>query len=119
MRQLLSRAVLYPNIYVWYVLVASLDIMLTWVILHFGGREMNVMADWIIRRAGLAGVAAFKFATVLLVVTICEIVGRVRPVTGRRVATWAIAITALPVVIALTQLSLHSLRLLPEANETP
>jgi hypothetical protein len=98
--------VLYPNIYVWYVLVASLDIMLTWVILHFGGQEVNLLADHIIRRYGLPGTVIFKYGAVVLVVVICEFVGRARPHTGRRLAKAAIVLTMIPVAWALIQLAI-------------
>ena len=103
-RSLWRRAVLYPDVYVWYVFVAALDIMLTWIILHSDGSEVNLLADWIIRRWDLPGTVIFKFSCALLVVLICEFIGRVRPRLGRRLAQWAIALTAVPVVWAFTQL---------------
>ncbi len=101
--------VLYPNIYTWYVLVASLDIMLTWVILHFGGHEVNLLADHIIRTYGLPGTVIFKYGSVMLVVLICEFVGRARYDTGRRLAKAAILLTLVPVVWALIQLTVAEL----------
>jgi len=113
---LFKRALLYPNIYVWYVFLASLDVMLTFLILSdlFSeidvyaeprGSELNPLADWITQVAGLPGVIAFKFALVILVVCICEVVGRRRHETGRRLAKWAVAISAIPVVVALLQMA--------------
>src|SRR4051812_31621452 len=92
--------VLYPNEYAWLIFVSALDVMLTWVILYTGGYETNVLADAVVGRFGLPGLVGFKFALVLLVIVICEAVGRRRPVTGRRLAVAAIAITCLPVVIS-------------------
>jgi hypothetical protein len=43
-------------------------------------------------------------ATAILVISICEHVGRVRLATAKRVAEWAIAISAIPSVLSLTQL---------------
>ena len=102
----LRRSARYPDWYAWYVLLAALDVMLTWMVLHFGGREVNVLADWVIRRWQLPGMVVYKFATVVLVVVICEVVGRRRERLGRRLAEWAVAITAVPVVLALAQLFL-------------
>ena len=99
-----GRAVLYPNVYVWYVLLASLDVMLTTVILAAGGYEMNSLADRVLGRWGLPGLVVFKFSLVLLVVAICEVVGRRNDRTGRKLAEWAVAITAIPVVVSLVQL---------------
>ncbi len=114
-RSLFKRAALYPNVYVWYVFLASLDVMLTALILSevFSdidvyaeprGSEMNPLANWIIRVGGLPGMVAFKFILVILVVCICEIVGRRKHETGRQLAKWAVAISAIPVVVALVQM---------------
>jgi hypothetical protein len=100
----LRRAVLYPDLYPWYVLLASLDIMLTWVVLHLGGRELNHVADWVLNRWDLPGMVIFKFSLVTLVVVICEVVGHVRGPLGRKLAEWAVAVTAIPVVVAAVQL---------------
>ena len=100
----LRRAVLFPNVYVWYVLFASLDVILTWVILHWGGSELNALADWIIRRHDLLGIVTYKFALVLFVVLICEIVGRRNRRRGLKLARWAVILTAFPVVVALIHL---------------
>ena len=106
-RSSLIRPVLYPNVYVWYVLLASLDVMLTCAVLWAGGRELNTLADRVIDRWGLPGLVTFKFLLVLFVVGICEVVGRRNDRTGRRLAEWAVAITAIPVVLSLLQLFLH------------
>ena len=52
-RWLRSRA-LYPNTYAWFVLAASLDIMLTYVIVYsLGGREVNAIANELLQRFGV------------------------------------------------------------------
>ena len=89
-RSVLVRRLLYPGVYIWYVILASCDISLTWIILSLGGREENALANWIFEHGGLVGAVIFKFATVVIVVVICEFVGRHRNKTGRRVAEWAI-----------------------------
>ena len=109
-RPVLVRRLLYPGVYIWYVVLASFDIILTWIILNLGGREENALANWIFKHGGLVGAVIFKFATVVLVVVICEFVGRQRDKTGRRVAEWAIALTAIPVVVAIVQLLVVALR---------
>jgi type II secretory pathway component PulF len=113
-----KRSVRYPNAYVWFVFLAALDIILTYLILHpvlfprgadmteSRGMETNALADWIIERWDVPGMVAFKFLLVVLVVVLCEIIGRRKEETGRRIAEWAVAITAIPVVIALIQMSL-------------
>ena len=106
------RPVLYPNVYVWYVLLSSLDIMLTWTILHLDGVELNPLADWVIHHGGLPGMVTYKFVLVLLVVAICEVVGRLRDRIGRRLSEWAVAITAIPVGVAFGHLALDVLDLM-------
>jgi len=109
-------SVRYPNAYVWFVFLAALDVMLTYLILHpvlffrgpdmtdSRGAEANVLAGWIIERWDVPGMVAFKFLLVVLVVVLCEIIGRHKEETGRRIAEWAVAITAIPVIIALIQM---------------
>lgn len=97
----------YQNLYVWLVLVSALDIMLTWVILYLGGWEVNGVAASIIERFGLVGIVVFKFVMVIVVILICEFLGRRRPAAGRFLAQAAIALTCIPVVLALWQLARH------------
>jgi hypothetical protein len=111
-----KRGVRYPNAYVWFVFLAALDIMLTYLILHPvlyshdpfmtepRGVETNALADWILARWDVPGMVIFKFLLVVLVVVLCEIIGRHKEETGRRIAEWAVAITAIPVVLALIQM---------------
>ncbi|MFQ5805679.1 MAG: hypothetical protein ACE5I3_04430 [Phycisphaerae bacterium] len=111
-----QRSVRYPNAYVWFIFLAALDVMLTYLILHpvlffrdpdmteSRGTEVNALADWIIERWDVPGVVVFKFTLVVLVVILCEIIGRHKDETGRRIAEWAVAITAIPVIIALIQM---------------
>ena len=98
------RAALYPNAYTWFVLLGALDIMLTWIVLHMDGREVNVLADWILRQWALPGMVVFKFVLVMVVVIICEIVGRRSDRAGRRLAKLAVIITAIPVVLSFVQM---------------
>jgi len=98
------RPALYPDVYVWYVLFSALDIMMTWIILHLDGVELNVLADWVIELGGLPAMVFYKFVLVMLVVAICEVVGRRRERLGRRLAKWSVAITVIPVAVAFAQL---------------
>jgi hypothetical protein len=92
--------VLYENHYTWFVLVSALDVMLTWVVLHAGGREANGIAAAVLQRWGLEGMVVFKFALVVLVIALCEVIGRRNRAAGRQLATWAVALTCVPLVIA-------------------
>jgi hypothetical protein len=90
--------VLFPNLYLWLVFFASLDIILTRVILFFSGVEMNPIAQMVIEKFGVPGMAVFKFAVVSFVIIVCEIVGRTRRMTAQKLAVFAVLITAFPVV---------------------
>lgn len=104
----LNRPVLYPAMYPWLVLVASLDVMLTWVCLSLGGMEFNPIAARFIDVGGLAGALLLKFTCVIVVVCVCEIVGRQRELLARRLANGAIVLNSVPVTAALAQLSLYA-----------
>jgi hypothetical protein len=93
----LNRPMLYQNIYTWLLLAASMDIIMTWVVLWFGGHEVNPVADVVLKRHGLPGFVAYKFALVVLFIVICEVVGRTNRATGRRLAGFAVALTAVPI----------------------
>jgi len=88
----------YQNSYVWLVLVSAMDIMLTMLVLvGHDGYEVNPVAAGVIETLGFGWAIVFKFATVVLVVVICEVVGRVRDRSGQKLARWAVAINSLPV----------------------
>ena len=92
--------VLYENHYTWFILVSALDVMFTWIVLHAGGREANALAAAVLNRFGLGGMVVFKFALVIFVIVLCEIIGRRSRSAGRRLATWAVGLTCVPLIIA-------------------
>ena len=100
----LLRAARYPQAYVWFIFASALDLMMTWVVLYFGGREVNVLADYILDRWALPGMVVYKFALVVFVIFICEVVGQYRPRLGRRLSIFAVVITLVPVIISFTHL---------------
>lgn len=103
MKSPLGSHIRYGTIYPWYLVGASLDLIVTWFILFRGGVELNDIADWVIKTGGLPGLLLYKFATVAIVVAICELVGAKRPTTGRRLAWLAVAVSFFPVCYALAQ----------------
>lgn len=106
----LHRAALFPALYTWFVFLSAVDLLLTWLILHAGGREVNAIADWVIHHYNVRGVIVFKFVVVVLVLCICEAVGRLRTDLGRTLARWAVVLTAFPVIIG----ALHVFRIVLE-----
>ena len=99
------RAASYPTAYALFVVFSSLDVLFTWAILYRHGRELNAIADWVIRVSQLPGLCAFKFSMVVLVVLICEMVGRRQPETGARLARWAVILSAFPVLVGAVHLA--------------
>ena len=95
----------YPNSYVWLVLVSSLDLILTLLVLGGGGGwEVNPIAAAVIAETGYVGAIGFKFAIVVLVIVMCEVVGRQSERKGRAIALVAVVISALPVAYSFTLL---------------
>lgn len=101
-----ARAVLYPNLYTWFVFASALDIMLTHsIIQQLGGVEVNTIADWFIRTFDWWGAIVLKFATVLFVVGVCEVAGQGNFKKGRRLAIAAVALGFFPVAAGLGQIA--------------
>jgi|SoiMethySBSTD1v2_1073268.scaffolds.fasta_scaffold925160_2 hypothetical protein len=101
-----KRHVLYPDAYAWYVLASALDVMITvTVLVHFGAREVNTFAQWTIDLSGTWGLIALKFISVIVVVAICEHIGRKKMHLGRMLAIGAIFVSLLPVTAALSQVA--------------
>jgi hypothetical protein len=80
------------------VLVSALDVFLTILVLYaWKGHEVNPIAAAIIRHMGFQWTVAFKFALIVLVIIICEVVGRLNDRTGWKLAMAGIALSAFPV----------------------
>lgn len=109
-----SRPVLFPNAYVWFVFLSSLDVMLTWAILKRDGTEVNPIAAYVIELWGLNGAIAFKFSLMIFVIIVCEIVGQKRPSAGKRLIRLCVLVSALPVTWSLFLLLMHTYGLQPE-----
>jgi len=99
----------YPVLYVLFVLLAALDLILTWIVLQVGGTEVNPVAEGIIAHRGLPGVVAFKFGLVLLIIAMCEVIGGRRIQVGRKLAAACVVVTAVPVLAACAQLGAERL----------
>ncbi len=100
----------FPAAYTWLVFLASMDIMLTWIVLYRGGNEVNALAAWIIARFGLPGMVLFKFMITLFVISLCEIIARRKPNSARKLSEWAVALTSIPVIVTLFLLLAQRLR---------
>lgn len=98
-----SKKLIFQNAYVWLILLASLDIMCTWIVLWHGGREMNGLAARFIRY-GPAGLVVYKFLLIVLIISLCEIVGRRNMGAARILIGAAIGLNCIPVLFAAVQL---------------
>jgi hypothetical protein len=79
------------------VVLALLDILVTWTVLGIGGEELNLVARAVVEHAGLPGMVALKAAGILTVLVICEYIGRTRRALGRGVLTCAVVLNGLAV----------------------
>eukprot|EP00752_Nemacystus_decipiens_P016104 g14400.t1 len=108
-KHLLTRHMRYPNTYVWLLLLSSMDIMLTWVILLFGGSEVNPIARKVIDEFGLSGMIVYKFVLIVFFIGICEIVGTLRDSTGWLLSKFSVVIACVPVTWAMYLLWRHNI----------
>ncbi len=71
----------------WLLVLSAADIFLTHALLRQGQRfyESNPLADWFFQRYNIAGLVAYKFLIISVVIIICEFVERRRPGLGRLV----------------------------------
>ena len=98
-------AMRYPSAYLWLVLMATLDIILTWIVIFaHRGWEANPIAASVIDDMGFGGAIVFKYATVLLAIVICEVVGRHNDRSGRQLSWLMVAIGAFPVAYTFAML---------------
>ena len=93
------------GLYHWYVLLAVLDVLVTATVLNLGGSEVNPIARNLLEAFGIAGLVMLKAVSVVLVIGVCEIVARRTPTRARTLAFAAVALSAFPVVVGLTQVA--------------
>lgn len=99
-----NRAILYEDLLKWFLLLSCLDILFTWVVLHMGGSEVNWIARLFLEHGDLYGLVAFKFTMVVLIILLCDFVGRRNDARGKFIAKAAVVITSFPVILASMQL---------------
>ncbi|MBL0927710.1 MAG: hypothetical protein IBJ11_08670 [Phycisphaerales bacterium] len=97
----LRTPVMYPRAFAAYIGLSAADVLLTSACFNHGAYEANVVAGLFLRWGGEEGMAMFKFSTVMLVLLICQLVGRERTDVGRGVVHCACFVSALPVTLAL------------------
>jgi len=93
-----SLPVRHPNLYLWLIFVSALDVILTRVVLFFGGKEINPVADYVLLNWGRLGMSLFKFLIIGFVIIACEYIATRNPAVSRRLAIISIMISLVPVV---------------------
>jgi hypothetical protein len=99
----------------WFVLVSVLDIVMTWLALRFSAQgqtngtfiESNPVAQWVLIRWGIQGMAIFKLTLTAVVVVIAEFVGRTRPELARTLLWGGILVVGGVVLYTVRLLFLH------------
>lgn len=88
------------------ILLSLGDLLMTYLLLWQGGNfyEANPVAQWFFVRWNIAGMTAFKFALVSVILVLSEIIERHRPGIGRAIMLLG-CLTALAVTV-------HGFRLL-------
>ena len=86
-RSLIGGRALLANESLLLVIFSMCDLFMTYVLLWQGGHfyEANPIARWFFDRWNIAGMTAFKFGLVGLIVILCEIIERRRPKVGRAI----------------------------------
>lgn len=102
---LLNHHMRYVHSHAWLLLFSALDVIMTWIILNDGGREVNPIADAVIDAYGLDGMIVYKFVLIAFFIVICEAVGTLRDSAGRSLSRVSVAIAMVPVVWSLILLT--------------
>ena len=104
----LREPCLYLHLHRWFLTLAAIDVLLTSVVLSLGGQEANIVPQAVLARAGLGGMVALKTASVILVLLVCELVGRKREPVGRGLALGAIAANSAAAALGGAYLTIYS-----------
>jgi FtsH-binding integral membrane protein len=98
-----------------FVLASGMDFLMTWLLLNYqsdSGRtwfvESNPVARYFLYSWGFDGLIAFKFASVALVVVICQVIARTRIQVARRLLQFATLVVIGVVVYSAVLLVRHT-----------
>lgn len=98
----------YPEHYCWFILAGALDVIFTWVVLHFGGIEVNPIANGAMEIGGVWGLIVLKFTMAAIVIAVCEVLSQRHLAHGRRLAVFSVAISFVPPTYAAAQIVGHA-----------
>ncbi|MCW5765997.1 MAG: hypothetical protein KIT68_08485 [Phycisphaeraceae bacterium] len=105
----MARPVAFPDHYCWFLLAGALDVVITWVVLHFGGDEVNPIAYGALQIGGVWGLVLLKFTTAAIVIAVCEVLAVRHPLRARWLATVAVGIAFMPPTLGAAQIAGHAL----------
>mgnify|MGYP000978705533 CR=1 FL=1 len=103
---ILRRPMLYDEPLKWFIFLSVMDLLFTCIVLKLGGQEVNWVANKILEVWDLYGLLGFKLIMVVIIILICDFVGRRNNPRGRFIALTAVGLTAIPVIMAIVQLLL-------------
>ncbi len=103
---ILRRPMLYDEPLKWFIFLSVMDLLFTCIVLRFGGIEVNWIARKFLETWDLYGLLGFKLAMVILIILLCDFVGRRNKERGRFIAFTAVGLTSIPVILAIVQLLL-------------
>ncbi len=103
-----ARHLRYPDLYSWLVFLSALDLIFTHLVIYYGGREVNMVAAHVMEAWGFSGMVAYKFALVLLIIILCEEIGRRHDRYGKLLGAIGVGLTSVPVCIAVVMLMARS-----------
>ncbi|MEO0513468.1 MAG: DUF5658 family protein [Planctomycetota bacterium] len=98
-RRVTAPVILYPRSLAAFLLLATLDLVVTGHVLAVGGSEVNPVAAAVLACSGIAGMALLKAASVSVVAAVAQLVGRTQRGVGLAVMLVAAVTTAYPVVL--------------------
>lgn len=103
------QPVTFPRLYPSLVVVATLDVLLTAVILDLlDGTEVNPVAAWIIAAGGMVAASYFKFGIVMFTLWACEYVAQRNGRAARGLILYAVGLNCIPVTAAVAQLAVFA-----------
>ncbi len=100
-KNVLLHKMQFPTEYGLFVTVNLLDLFITMLFIRYGGAEANPAARWMLLSFGKTGFVAYKIVLMLLVIALCEVIGRKRRGMARALIWFGIvAITLVAVTSA-------------------
>lgn len=91
----------------YFILINVLDIIMTYLLLRFGGIETNPLAVWVLQRWGFRGLITFKMVVVALVCLVTQIIALRSLKHARFVLISGIFIVGTVVVYSVYLLAVH------------